>query len=158
MKLSENFSLHEFTRSQTASRRGIPNNPSEVEIARLRLLCEKVLEPVRAHFGKPIIIRSGYRGPRLNRAIGGSKTSQHMIGEASDFEIIGVSNVEVCRWMEANLNYDQLILEFYKPGDPNSGWVHVSYSVNRMRNQELTAKRVRKWGRMRTVYVPGIVA
>lgn len=157
MQLSKHFALHEFTRSQTASRRGIANNPGPAEIRALRMLCERVLEPVREHFGKPIRISSGYRGPKLNRAIGGSRTSQHMKGEAADFEIAGVSNVEVCRWMEANLNYDQLILEFYTPGQPNSGWVHVSYRVP-YRNQELTARRVRRLGRMRTEYLTGIVA
>jgi len=156
-KLSKHFQLSEFTKSQTASRRGIRNVPTGAQVSALKLLCEKVLEPVREHYGKPVIISSGYRSPALNRAIGGSLTSQHSKGEAADFEIPGVSNAEVCRWMEKNLNYDQLILEFYTPGLPNSGWVHVSYSANRMRNQELTARRVRKWGRMRTEYVAGIV-
>lgn len=157
MRLSENFQLHEFTRSQTATRRGIDNTPGQQEIASLRLLCEKVLEPVRAHFGAPVRISSGYRSPALNRAIGGSRTSQHAKGEAADFEIAGVSNVEVCRWMEARLNYDQLILEFYTPGIPNSGWIHVSYREP-YRNQELTARRVRRLGRLRTEYLSGIVA
>lgn len=157
MKLTKNFSLHEFTRSQTATRRGIKNHPDAKKIAALKLLCEKVLQPVRDHYGKPLRISSGYRSPALNRAIGGASNSQHAKGEAADFEIPGVSNIEVCRWMEANLNYDQLILEFYRPGEPNSGWVHVSYREP-YRNQELTARRVRKFGRMRTEYVPGIVA
>ncbi len=157
-QLSKHFHLSEFTKSQTASRRGINNTPNGAQVQALKLLCEKVLEPVREHYGKPVVISSGFRSARLNRAIGGSRTSQHSKGEAADFEIAGVSNVEVCRWMEKNLNYDQLILEFYTPGLPNSGWIHVSFSANRMRNQELTARRVRKWGRTRTEYVPGIVA
>ncbi|MAY20327.1 MAG: hypothetical protein CL955_06885 [Erythrobacteraceae bacterium] len=156
-QLSKHFALHEFTRSQTASRRDIDNRPGEAEIAALRLLCHKVLEPVREHFDRPVRISSGYRSPALNRAIGGSRTSQHCKGEAADFEIAGISNIEVCRWMEKHLNYDQLILEFYTPGQPNSGWVHVSYRQP-YRNQELTARRVRRWGRMTTEYVGGIVA
>lgn len=157
MQLSKNFQLHEFTRSQTATRRGIKNTPTPAQIESLRKLCVHVLQPVRDHYGQPIRISSGFRSPRLNRAIGGSSTSQHSKGEAADFEVPGVSNLAVCRWMEANLNYDQLILEFYTPGVPNSGWVHVSYGP-RMRNQELTARRVRKWGRLRTEYVSGLIA
>lgn len=156
-QLSENFHLSEFLKSQTAARRGIANVPGKAEIAAMQRLCVKVLEPVRAHYGRPVILSSGYRSPALNRAIGGSSTSQHCKGEAADFEIPGVSNVEVARWMHAYLNYDQLILEFYTPGQPNSGWVHVSYREP-YRNMELTARRVRKWGKLRTEYVPGIVA
>lgn len=157
MKLTPHFALGEFTRSQTATRRGIANQPGPDEVAALKLLCEKVLEPTRAHFGQPLRISSGYRSPALNRAIGGARTSQHVLGEAADFEIPGISNVDVCRWMEANLNYDQLILEFYTPGIPNSGWVHVSYRQP-YRNAELTARRVRRLGLMKTEYVSGIVA
>jgi zinc D-Ala-D-Ala carboxypeptidase len=157
MRLSKHFTLSEFTKSQTATRRRIRNHPSPADIKAIKLLCEKVLEPVREHFGKPVVISSGYRSPALNRAVGGAARSQHAKGEAADFEIPGVSNVEVCRWMEKNLNYDQLILEFYTPGIANSGWVHVSYREP-YRNAELTARRVRKWGRLRTEYVRGIVA
>ena len=147
MNLSEHFTLAEMTRSQTASRKGINNEPSVGEIKALRLLCERVLEPVRAHYGKPVIVSSGFRSKRLNRAIGGSGTSQHTKGEAADFTIPGVSNLAVCRWMQDHLNYDQLIYEFGE-----SGWIHVSY-CQPFRNQELSA--VRKWGRTR--YLPGIV-
>ena len=157
MQLTKHFHLSEFTVSQTAARRGLNNYPGVPEQIALRKLCEKVLEPVREHFKRPVRISSGYRSPAVNRAVGGSSSSQHCKGEAADFEIPGVSNVEVARWMERNLNYDQLILEFYTPGEPNSGWVHVSYREP-YRNQELTARRVRKWGRLRTEYVPGIVA
>lgn len=152
MKLGKNFSLHEFTRSQTASRRNIDNTPDPVIVKRLEALVDNVLQPVRDHFGRPVRISSGYRSPRLNRAIGGSRTSQHMQGEAADFEIPGLSNYEVAKWMKQNLNYDQLILEFYTPGVPNSGWIHVSYGP-RMRNQELTAARIRG----RTRYMQGLV-
>lgn len=159
MQLSENFHLSEFTKSQAASRLGIDNTPGPREIRNLIVLCEKVLEPTRSHYGRPLIASSGYRSPRVNKAIGGSSTSQHVLGEAVDFEIPGVANPDVARWMARSLNYDQLILEFYTPGDLNSGWVHVSYRVGRLRNQELTAARVRgPLGRMKTVYSPGIIA
>ncbi len=147
MQLTSNFSLAEMVRSQTALRKGIPNNPTASEIAALRLLCENVLQPVREHYGVPVNISSGYRGPRLNRSIGGSTTSQHCQGEAADFTVAGKSNFEVCRWMERRLNYDQLIYEFGEPG-----WVHCSFSANRMRNMELSATR--NSGRVQ--YLPGL--
>jgi zinc D-Ala-D-Ala carboxypeptidase len=147
-RLSPHFTLEELTRSATAVRKGIRNVPGPGEIAALKLLCEKVLEPVREHFGKPVIVTSGYRSPRLNTAIGGSASSQHCKGEAADFTVYGVSNFEVCDWIHRKLNYDQLIYEFGE-----AGWVHCSYSAHRMRNAELTATR--RGGR--TVYLQGIV-
>jgi hypothetical protein len=125
--LSPHFTLREFVKSQTALRRGIGNNPDDTEIKNLIALCENVLEPVREHFKKPVRINSGFRSPDLNSAIGGSKTSQHMTGEAADFEISGVDNLEIAKWIRDQLDFDQLILEFYEPGIPSSGWVHVSY-------------------------------
>jgi zinc D-Ala-D-Ala carboxypeptidase len=148
-QLTPHFSLAEMTRSTTALRKGIPNKPSVDEVRALTLLCQKVLEPVREHFGKPVIVTSGYRAPRVNMAVGGSGSSQHCNGEAVDFTVAGESNLAVCQWIHANLDYDQLIYEFGEPG-----WVHCSYSAHRMRNQELTARR--KGGR--TIYLPGIVA
>ncbi|WP_370180233.1 D-Ala-D-Ala carboxypeptidase family metallohydrolase [Alteriqipengyuania sp.] len=147
--LSAHFTLDEMTRSQSAQRKGIRNEPGPDEVRALKLLCDKVLEPVREHFGEPVIVSSGYRSPRLNRAIGGSGSSQHCKGEAADFTVRGQSNLAVCRWMEANLNYDQLIYEFGE-----DGWIHVSFSRHRMRNQELRA--VRRHGRVH--YLPGLVA
>lgn len=137
MNLSKHFTLAEMTRSQAAARLRINNAPGPKEIAALKLVCEKVLEPVRVHFGKPIIISSGYRAPAVNKAIGGAATSQHCKGEAVDWEIPGLSNYEVAEWVHRHLNYDQLILEHYTPGQPNSGWIHTSYRVP-YRNQELT--------------------
>lgn len=148
MQLSTNFSLAEMIRSQTALRRGIPNRPGPAEIAALKLLCEKVLQPVRDHYASPVNVSSGYRSSRLNRAIGGSGTSQHCKGEAADFTVAGVSNFEVCHWLERTLNYDQLIYEFGE-----AGWIHCSFSKDRMRNEELTARRVN--GRVK--YLPGIL-
>lgn len=148
MNLSRNFTLAEMVRSQTASRRGVDNTPPPLVIEALRQLCVHVLEPVRLHYERPVIVTSGYRSPAVNSAIGGSGTSQHSQGEAADFTVHGVSNIEVCRWMEKNLTYDQLIYEFGE-----SGWIHASYRASRLRNMELSA--VRRDGR--TVYLPGLV-
>ena len=149
MNLSPHFTLAELTRSQTAIRHGFSNAAPAGVVKALTLLCEMVLEPVREHYGRPVIVTSGYRSPRLNRAIGVSASSQHCFGEAADFTVSGVSNIEVCRWMEAHLNYDQLIYEFGE-----AGWVHCSYSAAQMRNMELSAKRIRG----RTQYLTGIIA
>jgi hypothetical protein len=128
LKLSENFSLPELLKSQTALRKGIDNKPANGDIiTNLQILCEKVLQPVRNHFAKPVVINSGYRCPKLNKAVGSSSKSQHTKGEAADIEIPGVSNKELAEYIEENLPFDQLILEFYNGVDPSSGWVHVSY-------------------------------
>ena len=126
MKLSENFSLAEMTKSQTATRKGIDNKPSTEHVENLIHLAETVLQPVREHFGKPVAISSGYRSPALCEAIGSSSKSQHAKGEAADFEIPGVDNMQLATWISKNTIFDQLILEYYEPGDPNSGWVHLS--------------------------------
>lgn len=138
MKLSEHFSLEEMTKSQTAIRKGIDNTPATQEIENLKALCENVLEKIRLHFGRPIVINSGYRGPKLNKAIGGAKNSQHMTGQAADIEIAGISNRVLFCWIRDNLNYDQLILEFHKEDIPDSGWVHVSWNISGNRKQVLT--------------------
>lgn len=148
-QLSPHFTLAEMIRSSTAPRRGIRNLPGAAEIVALSLLCEKVLEPVRAHFEAPVIVTSGYRSPRLNVAIGGSASSQHCKGEAADFTVAGQSNLSVCQWLLRFLNYDQLIYEFGE-----EGWVHCSFSAHRRRNAELTARRVGG----KTTYLPGIRA
>lgn len=127
MKLSANFSLHELTKSQTASRKGIDNRPGNYEIHNLQELTTNVLQPVRDAFG-PVFVSSGYRCPALNVAVGGSEKSQHMFGMAADIECFSYSNVVLYEWIRDNLEYDQLILEFYDGTDPHSGWVHVSYN------------------------------
>ena len=136
MQLSENFYLSELTRSQTASRYGIPNQPNSIQIANLKAVCDNILQPVRDYYRCPVIVSSGYRSPMLNARIGGSKTSQHCTGQAVDFEIPGVANKDVATWIKQKLNYDQLILEFWNGKDPNSGWIHCSY-INNNRKQSL---------------------
>jgi zinc D-Ala-D-Ala carboxypeptidase len=138
MKLSQHFTLEEMTKSQTGSRKGIENTPGEKEIENLKLLCENILEKVRVHFGRQVTVNSGYRGPKLNKAIGGAKNSQHMTGQAADIEIAGMSNKILFCWIRDNLDFDQLILEFHKEGVPDSGWVHVSWNSQGNRKQVLT--------------------
>ena len=138
MQLSKHFTLEEFEKSQTATRKGITNKAGSGEIKILGDLCYEVLEPVRAKFDKPVTITSGYRSPELSEAIGSKATSQHCLGEATDFEIAGISNLQVALWIENNVDFDQLILEFWKEGEPNSGWVHVSYQEGSNRKQVLT--------------------
>ena len=143
MKLTENFSLLELTKSQTAERKGIDNTPGPEHQENLPSLCTHVLQPIRDHFGQVVSISSGYRSPELCTAIGSKITSQHAKGEAADFEIFGVSNKELADWIHYNINYDQLILEYWKGEDePNSGWVHCSYSENQKRRQYLKAVKI----------------
>ena len=141
MKLSKNFSLAELTKSQTAERMGLDNNPNEDETENLRLLCERVLQPVRDHFDDVVTISSGYRNEIFSQKIGSSSKSHHCKGMAADFEIFGVDNNKVSDWIKENLMFDQLILEYYEPGQPNSGWIHVSYNrdVNLNRKEYLMA-------------------
>ena len=127
MQLSQNFSLRELTKSQTAERKGISNEPSEEHVENLKLLCTEILQPIRDHFGI-VSISSGYRSPALCEAIGSKKTSQHAQGRAIDFEINGVPNIQVAYWLTNNVDFDQCILEFYKPDDGQAGWIHVSYN------------------------------
>ena len=154
MQLSKHFNLKEFTKSETAIRKRIDNTPNLEHTNNLKLVCENLLEPVRKHFGKPVRINSGYRGPALNTAVGGSAKSQHCNGEAVDFEIDGLANPELAKWVAENCDFDQIILEFYDPKEgPNSGWVHASYSKGKNRKQKLTAVTVSG----KTVYKPGFV-
>ena len=140
MKLTENFSLNELTKSQTAERKGIDNTPSAEHQENLKSLCEMILQPIRDHFGQVVSVSSGYRSPELCVAIGSSTQSQHAKGQASDFEIFGVSNKELADYIDQNLDYDQLILEYWKGEDePNSGWVHCSYTNGNNRKQYLRA-------------------
>tara|TARA_R110000851_G_scaffold293434_1_gene448053 strand:+ start:383 stop:841 length:459 start_codon:yes stop_codon:yes gene_type:complete len=142
MKLTENFSLNELTKSQTAERKGIDNTPSPEHQDNLKSLCTYVLQPIRDHFSRVVSVSSGYRSPELCTAIGSKITSQHAKGEAADFEIFGVSNKELADYINEELDYDQLILEYWKESDPNSGWVHCSYSKNNNRKQYLKAVKI----------------
>ena len=153
-QLSTNFSLHELSKSETALRMGFDNTPDEEATENLRLLCEMVLQPVRDHYGKGVKVNSAYRSPESNAAVGGSKTSDHCKGMAADIEIPGVANADLAQWIMDNLDYTQLILEFYTPGIPDSGWVHVSYDPANLKKQELTATKVAG----KTQYLPGLVA
>ena len=129
MMLSEHFSLSELTKSETAARKSIGNTPSGTEVENLIMVCENILEPVRNHYGIPFAPNSGFRCLQLNRAIGSSGNSQHVKGEAVDFEVPGIANKEVALWVMENCEFDQLILEFYKEDIPDSGWVHCSYTI-----------------------------
>lgn len=154
MNLSSNFTLKELTKSDTATRLGLDNTPDDEALENLKTLCEMVLQPVREHFGKSVTVNSGYRSPESNAAVGGSKTSDHCKGMAADIEIVGVANADLAQWIMDNLDYTQLILEFYTPGIPDSGWVHVSYDPNNLKKQELTATKVAG----KTTYLNGLVA
>jgi zinc D-Ala-D-Ala carboxypeptidase len=139
MKLSQNFSLRELTKSQTAERKGISNEPSEEHIENLKLLCTKILQPIRNEFGV-VSVSSGYRSRALCEAIGSKVTSQHARGQAADFECYGMDNNKLFNWAIANVLFDQAILEFYN-GDPDSGWIHMSYNEDNNRGQTLRAYR-----------------
>ena len=106
----------------------------------MELLCHEVLEPIRYHFEKPIMINSGYRSVALCEAIGSKATSQHAKGEAADIEIPGVDNLDLAIFIMDNLDFDQLILECYT-GEPSSGWVHVSFKDVENRKDVLTYDR-----------------
>ena len=133
--LSPNFSLEEMVKSQIAERKGIPNAPELHHIEAMELLCEKILQPIRDEFGS-FLVSSGYRSPELCVAIGSSLDSQHAKGQAADFEVAGIDNYDLAKWIEDNLDYDQLILECYTGG--NTGWVHCSYKPEGNRKEVLT--------------------
>lgn len=125
MNLSPHFTLRELTRSQTAERHGISNKPSETHIQALRTTCTMILEPIRERFGVPFTPSSGYRTKTLCKLIGSNENSQHTKGQAVDFEVPGIDNLTVVKWIDKNLDFDQLILECYRGG--NTGWIHCSY-------------------------------
>ena len=141
MKLSANFQLSELVKSQVAERKGIPNNPSPSHIDNLKALCVNILQPIRSQFDSPVLISSGYRSQELCIAIGSKISSQHAEGKAADLEITSVDNKELAQWIRDNLEFDQLILEFYKKDEPNSGWIHVSWNGEKNRNSVLKAIR-----------------
>lgn len=154
MNLTTNFTLSELTKSETALRKGLNNEPTQDVISALQSLAFNVLQPVRDHYGKAIKINSGYRSPEVNASVGGSKTSDHCKGMAADIEIAGVANADLAKYIKDTLQFTQVILEFYTPGVADSGWVHVSYDPANLKCQALTA--VKQDGK--TVYLPGLVA
>ena len=152
MKISQHLSLSEVTRSDSAKRHGIDNTPTAEHLENFKLLAEKVFEPIRAHFGVPIHISSGYRSKALNAFIKGSASSQHCKGEAIDIDMDGssngVTNKMIFDFIKEKLDFDQLIWEF--GSDKNPDWVHVSYTKGGNRKQKL--KAVRSGGK--TTYLP----
>ena len=142
MELSKNFTLNELIKSQEATRLGIDNTPNEEQIKNLKILCENILQPLRDYYGMPLSISSGYRSAALCEAKGSSAKSQHTKGQAADFEIFGIPNKEIADFIVENFDYDQCILEFWNENEPNSGWVHCSYSLNANRKQYLKAEKL----------------
>lgn len=145
MKLSEHLDLSEVIRSESAKRLGISNMPSEAHLANLKIIAENLFEPIRAHFRVPIRISSGYRSVALNRAIGGSQTSQHSSGEALDIDMDGnphgVTNKQIFDFIREKLDFDQVIAEFPINGNPS--WVHVTYKAKGpQRKQVLVAEKI----------------
>jgi zinc D-Ala-D-Ala carboxypeptidase len=140
MKLSNHLDLGEVTRSESAKREGIINMPTPEHYENLKVIAEKVFEPIREHFGVPILISSGYRSEALNVYIGGSRSSDHSKGRALDLDMdgssSGVTNKMIFEFIKDNLEYDQLINEF------DFGWVHVGYRLNANRKQTLRATKV----------------
>lgn len=147
-RISKHISYTEATASQTAIRKGIDNTPNKEQFENMQLLAEKVFEPLRTKFGA-IRISSFFRSIKLNKAIGGSATSQHCTGQAMDIQAMGVvTNRQLFSEIKDKLDFDQLIAEF-KTGNDLS-WVHVSYSKTKNRKQVLIATKIKG----KTTYLP----
>ena len=143
--ISKHISDKEGVRSNTATRRGIDNTPNEEQLVNMKLIAEKVFEPLRAYVNGPIKINSFFRSPELNQAIGGSLKSQHMQGLAFDLDdTFGAkTNAEMYYWVKENLDFDQMIWEFGDDNNPN--WIHISYvSSEENRNRCLKAYKENK--------------
>ena len=150
--LKKILDLDENNRKLIQEKETLEKEKKDISKKNDKSLFENVVQPVRDNFGVTVI-NSGYRGPKLNEAVGGSSKSQHCKGEAVDIECPGTSNYAVASWIEQNLDFDQLILEFYTPGIPDSGWVHVSYKSEGNRKSILTAMKENG----KTVYKPGLI-
>ena len=134
MNLSKNLTLAEATTSQTAVRHGLNNQAPAFVIENLKLIAEKVFQPIREHFKKPIRVSSGYRSKELNAKVGGSKNSQHIAGQALDLQgTNGITNAQIFEYIRKNLEFDQLIWEYGTTSEP--AWVHVSYNRHGNRKQ-----------------------
>lgn len=149
MKISNHISYKEATASQTAVRKGIDNTPSEYQLQNMKLVAEKIFEPLREHFKRPIAINSFFRSQKLNKAIGGATGSQHTQGRAIDIDdtLGGVTNKQMFDWIKDNLDFDQLIWEFGNEKNPD--WVHVSY-VSENENRRRVLRALKKNGK--TIY------
>lgn len=146
-KITEHFTIEEMTRSEAAIRNGLDNSVPNHLIANMRKVAS-VLEIIRSHFNAPIKVTSCYRSQDVNKAVGGSKTSAHCFAHAADFEVVGVANLDVCRWVAENIpDFDQVIYEF-GPG----GWCHLGFTTKEPRKQLLSA--VKENGK--TVYRKGL--
>jgi zinc D-Ala-D-Ala carboxypeptidase len=143
MNISDNISFSEATKSQIATRKGIDNTPNDEALENMRLVANMCFQPLREHFNKALGISSFYRSKELNRAIGGSQTSDHCRGCAIDIDADiynnGISNADIFNWLKDNVDFDQLIWEYGSDKEPN--WVHVSYRKEGNRNQILKATK-----------------
>lgn len=148
--LTPHFTVQELTRSETARDLRLDNTPSAAVLEALREVATQILEPVRAHYGRPVKVNSGYRSPAVNRAVKSTPRSQHLLGQAVDFEVPGIANGALARWVRDSLDFDQLILEAYTPGLPSSGWVHCSWRPVGRRKSVMTFIPGRG-------YLPGLV-
>lgn len=140
MMLSKNLSLAEVTKSATAIKHGIANEPTQEHLQNLKNVAENVFQPIREHFSMPVSVSSGYRSEALNNLIGGSKRSQHSKGEALDLDADvygGITNRQIFEYIRESLDYDQLIWEFGNDNEP--AWVHVSYKSENNRREVLKA-------------------
>lgn len=147
MKLSNNLTLAEVTKSATAKRKGISNEPTIEHMENLKAIAQNIFQPIRDHFGVPIAVTSGYRSADLNKAIGGSSSSQHCNGEAIDIDADvfgGLSNKEVFDFVREHLEFDQMIWEFGDESNPD--WVHISYKRQGQNRGEIL-RAVRKEGK-----------
>jgi zinc D-Ala-D-Ala carboxypeptidase len=141
--LSKYVNLSEVTTSVTAKRHGVNNTPNETQKASLKLVCESLFDKVREHFNVPIFISSGFRCEKLNTLVGGSKTSQHRLGEALDIDAYrygGITNKQIFDYIKGNLHFDQMIWEFGTNENPE--WIHISYRAKGNRNSCLKAKKI----------------
>jgi len=148
MKLTKNLSLQEMLKSRTATRLGLSNSPSEEHVKNMQALAENIFQPLRDYFGVPIYISSGYRSEALNKAIGGSKSSQHCKGEAMDIDRDGYSqpdNAQIFEYIKKNLDFDQIIWEFGTQKNPE--WVHVSHKRDGKNRAELLVAYKTSYGK-----------
>ena len=146
MKISDHITYAEAIHSNTAKRKGIDNTPNEVQVLSMKLLADKIFEPLRKWVGGPIKVNSFFRSVALNESIGGAASSQHCKGQAIDIDDVygRKSNAEMYKWIQENLNYDQMIWEFGTDTQPN--WIHVSY-VSEEENRNKCLKAYKEHGR-----------